>query len=211
MAVNPGPGAIGGRERRGPGMAPDGQTERMMVAPATLDKLGRAYIATYHGPHGDAPAVDTMTGPMDMSAAGRLMSPALLAAHYQLGKERRFGETRVADLSEGRSRRLRARDSDRHRLREHADGLRDGAAAPARGGLQVDHEPGTAGAARPERRAARYAARHRRRQHPRRHRRGVDPHSARPTPSTPGCWRRSSACCRACWPTRARWRSTRAR
>ena len=80
MTVNPGAGAI------------EGPTERMMVAPATLDKLGRAYIATYHGPHGDArPPTMTVTGPMDMSAAGKLMSPDLLAAHYRLGRQRQVG------------------------------------------------------------------------------------------------------------------------
>jgi glutamate dehydrogenase len=73
----------------------DGPTEPMMVAPGTLEKLGRAYIATYHGPHGDAPTVDTVTGPVDMSAAGKLMSPELLVAHYKLGKQRQLGETRV--------------------------------------------------------------------------------------------------------------------
>ncbi|MGH3676634.1 MAG: NAD-glutamate dehydrogenase [Mycobacterium sp.] len=81
MTVNPG--------------AINGPTEPMMVAPATLEKLGRAYIATYHGPHGDAPTVDTVTAPVDMRAAGKLMSPALLAAHYKLGKQRQVGETRV--------------------------------------------------------------------------------------------------------------------
>ncbi len=82
MTVNPGAGAI------------DGRTERM-VAPATLDKLARAYIATYHGPHGDAPAADAMTGPVDMSAAGKLMSPNLFSAHFKLGKRRHVGETLV--------------------------------------------------------------------------------------------------------------------
>ena len=82
MTVNPGAGAI------------EGNTE-LMVAPATLEKLARAYIATYHGPHGDAPVADAVTGPVDMSAAGRLMSPNLLAAHYRLGRRRQPGETLV--------------------------------------------------------------------------------------------------------------------
>ncbi|OBK70194.1 NAD-glutamate dehydrogenase [Mycobacterium sp. 1274761.0] len=80
MTVNPGPGAI------------DGPTQ-LTVAPATLDKLARAYIATYHGPHGDAPVADAVTGPIDMSAAGKLMSPNLLAAHYRLGRRRQPGQT----------------------------------------------------------------------------------------------------------------------
>lgn len=83
MTVNPGAGAV------------EGQTE-LMVAPATLEKLARAYIATYHGPHGDAPAAaEAVTGPVDMSAAGKAMSPNLLSAHYRLGRRRRPGETLV--------------------------------------------------------------------------------------------------------------------
>ena len=82
MTVNSGAGAI------------EGQTE-LMVAPVTLEKLARAYIATYHGPHGDAPVADAITGPVDMSAAGNLMSPSLLSAHYRLGRRRQPGETLV--------------------------------------------------------------------------------------------------------------------
>jgi glutamate dehydrogenase len=82
MTVNPGAGAI------------EGQTE-LMVAPVTLEKLARAYIATYHGPHGDAPVAEAITGPVDMSAAGKLMSPNLLSAHYRLGRRRQPGETLV--------------------------------------------------------------------------------------------------------------------
>jgi glutamate dehydrogenase len=82
MTVNPGAGAI------------EGVTERM-VAPATLEKLARAYIATYHGPHGDAPVADAITAPTDMSAAGHLMSPDLISAHYRLGMRRHVGETLV--------------------------------------------------------------------------------------------------------------------
>ncbi len=82
MTVNPGAGAT------------DGRTERM-VAPGTLDKLARAYIATYHGPPGDAPNADAVTGPVDMSAAGDLATPDLLAAHYRLGRRRQAGETLV--------------------------------------------------------------------------------------------------------------------
>ncbi len=83
MTVDPGAGAI------------EGPTE-LIIAPAALDKLARAYIATYHGPHGGAPVADAVTtGPVDMSAAGKLMSPDLLAAHYRLGRRRRVGETLV--------------------------------------------------------------------------------------------------------------------
>ena len=83
MTVNPGAGAV------------EGPTERMMSSPANLDKLARAYVATYHGPHGDAPGAEVTTGPVDMSAVGKLMSPDLLAAHYKLGMRRRVGETLV--------------------------------------------------------------------------------------------------------------------
>ena len=50
MTVNPGAGAI------------EGRTDPTMVASPTLDKLGRAYIATYHGPHGDAPVAEAVSG-----------------------------------------------------------------------------------------------------------------------------------------------------
>ncbi len=83
MTIDPGAGAI------------DGATQPTMVAPATLEKLARAYLATYHGPHGDAPTVDAVTGPVDKSAAGKLMTPALMAAHDRLGRQRKVGETRV--------------------------------------------------------------------------------------------------------------------
>jgi glutamate dehydrogenase len=82
MTVNPRPGAI------------EGPTE-LMIAPAALDKLARAYVATFHGPHGDAPVADAVTGPVDMSSAGKLVSPNLLAAHYRLGRRRQGGETLV--------------------------------------------------------------------------------------------------------------------
>jgi glutamate dehydrogenase len=59
--------------------------------------LARAYLATYQGPHGDAPAADSaVTAPVDPSAIGRLVSPAMLAAHSRLGARRSVGETKVA-------------------------------------------------------------------------------------------------------------------
>ena len=75
MTVNPGAGAI------------EGPTERAIL-PASLDKLARAYIATYHGPHGDAPVSDAATGPVDMGAAGKVMSPNLLSALVRSAQER---------------------------------------------------------------------------------------------------------------------------
>ncbi|MDT5019316.1 MAG: glutamate dehydrogenase, partial [Mycobacterium sp.] len=68
---------------------------------AALHRLARAYLATYRGPHGDAPGAEvTVTGPIDQIAAGRLASPALIEAHYRLGSHRRLGQTLVAVYDE---------------------------------------------------------------------------------------------------------------
>ena len=57
-------------------------------------------MATYRGPHGDAPGADSaVTGPVDRTA-GRMMSPALVDAHLRLGRQRTFGDTRVAVYAE---------------------------------------------------------------------------------------------------------------
>ncbi|WP_408633352.1 NAD-glutamate dehydrogenase [Mycolicibacterium arenosum] len=59
--------------------------------------VARAYLATYQGPHGDAPAADaSVTAPIDAAGAGRLVSPAMLAAHSALAQRRKVGETKVA-------------------------------------------------------------------------------------------------------------------
>jgi glutamate dehydrogenase len=59
--------------------------------------MARAYLVTYHGPQGDAPAADSaVTAPIDQSVVGRLVSPALLSAHRRLGAQRSIGETKVA-------------------------------------------------------------------------------------------------------------------
>jgi len=58
-------------------------------------------MATYRGPHGDAPGADSaVTGPVDRTAVGRMMSPALVDAHLRLGRQRTFGDTRVAVYGE---------------------------------------------------------------------------------------------------------------
>jgi glutamate dehydrogenase len=91
MSVNP-----GGHQRRDAGSGLDGTGE--LTADA-MQRLARAYLATYRGPHGDAPGADsavTITGPIDRTAMGRLLSPAMLAAHYRLGRRRHIGDTRVA-------------------------------------------------------------------------------------------------------------------
>ena len=69
----------------------------MNVGPGLQRRTGRAYLVTYHGPHGDAPAADSaVTAPVDQSGVGRLVSPAMLAAHSRLGSQRSIGETKVA-------------------------------------------------------------------------------------------------------------------
>ncbi|MET0454081.1 MAG: NAD-glutamate dehydrogenase [Mycobacterium sp.] len=57
--------------------------------------LATAYLDTHQGPHGDAPAADAaVTMPLDLS--GRIVTPALLAAHARLGGQRSSGDTKVA-------------------------------------------------------------------------------------------------------------------
>lgn len=85
MTVNPGSRA-----------GVDGSTASPSLSQDTLGRLARAYMATYRGPHGDAPGADSaVTAPLDR-AVTRLMSPALVEAHLRLGRHRSFGDTRVA-------------------------------------------------------------------------------------------------------------------
>jgi glutamate dehydrogenase len=84
MSVNPG-GAVGGPAVGG---APPAQA---------FHRLARAYLATYRGPHGDAPGAEvTVTAPIDRTELGALVTPPMLDAHYRLGGHRKFGETLVA-------------------------------------------------------------------------------------------------------------------
>ena len=77
--------------------ATGGVSEPTTLTPRVAEALAKAYVATYRGPHGDAPGADeAVTGPVDRTAAGQMMSPALVAAHYRLGQRRPVGETRVA-------------------------------------------------------------------------------------------------------------------
>jgi glutamate dehydrogenase len=89
MTVNPGTGAgVGGSTA--PPLSQD-----------TIGRLARAYMATYRGPHGDAPGADSaVTAPVDRSAVKMLLSPPLIEAHYRLGAHRAFGDTRVAVYAE---------------------------------------------------------------------------------------------------------------
>ena len=85
MSVNP--GAVGRR---------DGAVEHA-VPPESMHRLARAYLATYRGPHGDAPGADSaVTAPIGQTAAGTIVTPALLDAHLRLGQHRHMGDTRVA-------------------------------------------------------------------------------------------------------------------
>jgi glutamate dehydrogenase len=86
MEVNPGTGTGVGGSTASPPLSQD-----------TIARLARAYMATYHGPHGDAPGADSaVTAPVNRMAMGRLMSPALVDAHLRLGRHRSIGDTRVA-------------------------------------------------------------------------------------------------------------------
>ena len=90
MTVNP---------RSGTGV--DGSTGLPSLSQANVGRLAQAYVATYHGPHGDAPGADSaVTTTIDRVAVSGLMSPALFDAHLRLGQRRAFGDTRVAVYSE---------------------------------------------------------------------------------------------------------------
>src|SRR5258705_822004 len=90
MTVNP-----------GSGKGVDGSTDSSPLSQGTIARLARAYMATYRGPHGDAPGADSaVTAPVDRTALGRLTSPVLVAAHYRLGQHRSVGETLVAVYAE---------------------------------------------------------------------------------------------------------------
>src|ERR1700752_1113929 len=84
----------------GSGTGVDGSTDSAPLSQDTIARLARAYMATYRGPHGDAPGADSaVTAPVDRAALG-LMSPALVDAHLRLGRHRSFGDTRVAVYAE---------------------------------------------------------------------------------------------------------------
>jgi len=199
MTINPGTGT-----------GVEGSTDSPPLSQDTVARLARAYMATYRGPHGDAPGADSaVTGPVDRTA-GRMMSPALVDAHLRLGRQRTFGDTRVAVYGEddpagfGPALQIVTDNASM------ADGLRHRAAAPAGGGLQGHHESGVPDAAggravncwqssrRPTPRSVTASMRH-------------GSTSNWPNRSTPRRWRRSGGCCPACSPTPARWRWTRRR
>src|SRR3954468_22200039 len=77
-----------------------GHAASQMLSQDAIARLARAYLATYRGPHADAPGADAaVTGPVDRTAAG-LLSPSLIQAHHRLGRRRQIGDTRVAVYGE---------------------------------------------------------------------------------------------------------------
>src|SRR6476619_3946540 len=85
----------------GTGTGVGGTTESPPPSKDTVARLARAYMATYHGPHGDAPGADAaITAPVDRASLGTLVSPAMVEAQYRLGRHRSFGDTRVAEYAD---------------------------------------------------------------------------------------------------------------
>ncbi|MBI3228031.1 MAG: NAD-glutamate dehydrogenase [Mycolicibacterium cosmeticum] len=71
--------------------------QQLRLSEEAVGLLAAAYLATHHGPHGDAPSNDVaVTVPVDRAITGKVMSPELLAAHTQLGQRRAPGQTLVA-------------------------------------------------------------------------------------------------------------------
>lgn len=71
--------------------------QQVRLSEDVVGRLATAYLATHHGPHGDAPSSDVaVTVPVDRAITGKVMSPELLAAHVALGQRRAPGETLVA-------------------------------------------------------------------------------------------------------------------
>ncbi|MEO3760351.1 NAD-glutamate dehydrogenase [Mycobacterium sp. B14F4] len=90
MSVNP--GAVGRPGGTGPSVAgPQGSSAG---DGEIMARLGRAYLATYRGPHADAPADSSVTLPVDVTAH-RTVTPDLVSAHRRLGHRRAIGDTRV--------------------------------------------------------------------------------------------------------------------
>ncbi len=75
----------------------DGSADTTVLSQDGTARLARAYLETYQGPHGDSPAADSaVTAPMGQSIIGRLVTPAMLAAHGRVGGQRSIGQTKVA-------------------------------------------------------------------------------------------------------------------
>ena len=75
------PGGLGG----GAVSAVNGEKDTEPIGPEAVWRLARAYLATYRGPHGDAPGADAaVTGPMDRTPEGRLVPPAYGTANRSM-------------------------------------------------------------------------------------------------------------------------------
>src|SRR4051812_20685878 len=84
MTVNPGTGTGVG-----------GPTDSPPLSQDSIARIARAFMATYRGPHGDAPGADSaVTAPVDRTALG--LMPNVVEAILRLGSHRSFGDTRVA-------------------------------------------------------------------------------------------------------------------
>ena len=69
------------------------------LSPDLTVKLRHAYLGTFRGPHGDAPQTDVDsadTAALKRPTGADAVLTALLAAHYDLGRQRPVGETCVA-------------------------------------------------------------------------------------------------------------------
>src|SRR5262245_27915689 len=61
--------------------------------------ISKAYADTYQGPHDDVSEADRASaeaGSTHRSAAAAVVTPAMLGAHYRLGRHRPAGESQVA-------------------------------------------------------------------------------------------------------------------
>ncbi|CAN5358782.1 NAD-glutamate dehydrogenase [soil metagenome] len=90
MSVNPGATGF------------ESPVEWAKLTPDRVEAIRDAYLATYRGPHGGAPATDddsADTGAMPRVDTADRVPTALLAAHYRLAQHRANGETRVGAFS----------------------------------------------------------------------------------------------------------------
>jgi glutamate dehydrogenase len=91
MTVNPGASGVRGSS--------ESALDWAGLSPERVDALRQAYLATYRGPHGDAPGtgVDSAdTGALTRLATEDRLSTAMLAAHVALGRTRAAGAVAVA-------------------------------------------------------------------------------------------------------------------
>ncbi|MET0901116.1 MAG: NAD-glutamate dehydrogenase [Mycobacterium sp.] len=85
-----------------PGAGIDSPVEWAKLTPDGVEAIRDAYLVTYRGPHGGAPATDADsldTGAMRRVDTADRVPTELLAAHYHLAQHRSHGETQVAAYS----------------------------------------------------------------------------------------------------------------